>query len=105
VKLNFNYNSKFYGQDVIQSDFEERALIATYQDLGLIEQNKLTIISPKQKAKQFELIKHTKGNNGSNSVIEYEEKPVKNLNEMLVKETVAFYQTSSSQLKKKTYQK
>jgi len=104
-KLNFNYDSKFYGQNVLQNNFEERALIATYQDLGLIEQNKLTIISPKQKAKQFDLIKHTAENLNPNFAIEYEEKPVKKLDEILVKETVAFYQTSSSQLKKKNYQK
>jgi hypothetical protein len=30
-------------------------LIATYQDLGLIKDNVLTIISPKQRVKQFEL--------------------------------------------------
>lgn len=104
-KLNFDYNSKFYGQDVLKSNFEERALIATYQDLGLIKQNKLTVISPKQKAKQFELIPHPKKGIDSRFTIEYEEKSVEKPTEMLVKETIAFYQTSSSQLKKKHYQK
>ncbi|MEY4085808.1 MAG: hypothetical protein RL074_1595 [Bacteroidota bacterium] len=33
--LNFNYQSKFYGQDVLKADYKPRALIATYQDLGL----------------------------------------------------------------------
>ena len=42
--LNFNYQSKFYGQDVFQSDYKPRALIATYQDLGFIKDNVLTII-------------------------------------------------------------
>jgi phosphoglycerol transferase MdoB-like AlkP superfamily enzyme len=35
--LNFNYQSKFYGQDVMQADYKPRALIATYQDLGMIK--------------------------------------------------------------------
>jgi hypothetical protein len=35
--LNFNYQSKFYGQDVMQADYKPRALVATYQDLGMIK--------------------------------------------------------------------
>jgi phosphoglycerol transferase MdoB-like AlkP superfamily enzyme len=35
--LNFNYQSKFYGQDVMQADYKPRALIGTYQDLGMIK--------------------------------------------------------------------
>jgi hypothetical protein len=34
--LNFNYR-KFYGQDVMQADYKPRALIGTYQDLGMIK--------------------------------------------------------------------
>lgn len=102
--LNFNYTSKFYGQDANAPNFKERALIATYQDLGLIKQNKLTIISPKQKAKQFDLIPDTKVKD-QNFILKYEEKPVKKMDETLVKKTVAFYQTASIQLKQKKYQK
>lgn len=53
--LNFNYQSKFYGQDVLKLDYKPGALIATYQDLGLIKNNILTFISPKQKVKQLQL--------------------------------------------------
>ncbi len=102
--LNFNYTSKFYGQDVNVPYFEQRALIATYQDLGLIKQNKLTIISPKQKAKQFDLIPDTNVKD-QNFILKYEEKPVKKMDETLVKKTVAFYQTASILLKQKKYQK
>lgn len=102
--LNFDYKSKFYGQDVNNPNFEQRALIATYQDLGLIEQNKLTVISPKQKAKQFDLIPDTHSQN-ENFILKYEEKPVKRINEELVKETIAFYQTTSTILKEKKYEK
>ncbi|WP_136666569.1 LTA synthase family protein [Flavobacterium sp. H122] len=102
--LNFDYTSKFYGQDVNAPHFEQRALIATYQDLGLIEQNKLTVISPKQKAKQFDLIPDANAKN-ENFILKYEEKPVKKMDEILVKEAVSFYQTASIQLKHKRYQK
>jgi len=51
--LNFSYESKFYGQDVFKSDYKPRALIATYEDLGFIKDNILTIISPVKKAKKI----------------------------------------------------
>lgn len=53
--LHFDYESKFYGQDVFKAHYQPRAFIATYQDLGLIKKNVLTILSPKQKVKQFDL--------------------------------------------------
>lgn len=53
--LNFSYESKFYGQNVFNSYYKSRALIATYEDLGLIKDNILTIISPVKIAKQFAL--------------------------------------------------
>jgi phosphoglycerol transferase MdoB-like AlkP superfamily enzyme len=31
--LHFNYESKFYGQDIFQTDYKPRAFVATYQDL------------------------------------------------------------------------
>ncbi len=39
----------------LKPDYKPRAFIATYQDLGLIKDNVLTILSPKQQVKQFEL--------------------------------------------------
>ena len=42
--LNFKYQSKFLGQDVLKENFQPKAYIATYEDLGLIKDNYLTII-------------------------------------------------------------
>jgi phosphoglycerol transferase MdoB-like AlkP superfamily enzyme len=53
--LHFDYQSKFYGQDVMKTTYQPRAFIATYQDLGYIKDSVLTILSPKQKVKQFDL--------------------------------------------------
>jgi len=47
--LNFNYTSKFFGQDVLKTTYQPRAFIATYQDLGFIKNDVLTIISPVKK--------------------------------------------------------
>jgi len=103
--LNFNYQSKFYGQDVLKPDYKPRAFIATYQDLGFIKDNVLTIISPVRKAKQFELIQETKGNLPAEFQIFYQEKPLAKPNQKLIDETVSYYQTASYLLKNKKYQK
>ncbi len=103
--LNFNYQSKFYGQDVLQSDYKPRALIATYQDLGLIKDNVLTIISPKQQVKQFQLSLKPDQKMAPEFQLYYDQVLLKKERTDLVKETVSYYQTASDMLKKKKYQK
>ena len=103
--LNFNYHSKFYGQDVLQSDYKPRALIATYQDLGLIKDNVLTIISPKQQVKQFQLSLKSNQKMAPEFQLYYNQVLLKKERTDLVKETVSYYQTASDMLKKKKYQK
>jgi phosphoglycerol transferase MdoB-like AlkP superfamily enzyme len=103
--LHFNYQSKFYGQDVLQSDYKPRALIATYQDLGLIKNNILTIISPKQQVKQFQLTLKPDQKVAKDFQIYYNQVPVIKERTDLVNETISYYQTASDVLKKKKYQK
>lgn len=102
--LNFNYESKFFGQDVLKPDYKPRAFIATYQDLGLIKDNVLTILSPKQQVKQFDLQIKTKPGIAPEYQIDYNEIPMKTERTDLVNETISFYQTASDMLKKKKYQ-
>ncbi|HSD07721.1 LTA synthase family protein [Flavobacterium sp.] len=103
--LHFNYQTKFYGQDVLKSDYKPRALIATYQDLGLIKDNVLTILSPKQTVKQFQLTLKPDQKVAPEFQIYYNQVPLKKERTDLVNETVSFYQTASDILKKKNYQK
>jgi len=103
--LNFNYQSKFYGQDVLKSDYKPRALIATYQDLGLIKDDVLTIISPKQQTKQYQLILIPKKGLEDDFQLYYEELPLVKERPDLVNETISYYQTASDILKKKKYEK
>ncbi|SDW50145.1 LTA synthase family protein [Flavobacterium degerlachei] len=103
--LNFNYQSKFFGQDVLKADYKPRALIATYQDLGMIRDNILTIISPKQQVKQFQLTLLPKEGIEDDFQLYYDQKPLAKEREDLVNETISFYQTASDMLKKKKYQK
>jgi phosphoglycerol transferase MdoB-like AlkP superfamily enzyme len=103
--LNFNYQSKFYGQDVLKSDYKPRALIATYQNLGLIKDDVLTIISPKQQVKQFGLTVIPNSKLGPDFQVMYEEKLLEKERTDLVNETISYYQTASDMLQKKKYQK
>ena len=103
--LHFNYKSRFFGQDVLQSDYKPRAFIATYQDLGLIKDNVLTILSPKQQVKQFSLKMNSKPGIAPEYQIYYDEKCLKTERKDLIDETVSFYQTASDLLRKKKYQK
>lgn len=103
--LHFNYKSKFFGQDVFKSDYKPRAFIATYQDLGMIRDNILTILSPKQQVKQYQLSLIPKKGVSREYQIHYEEKALKTERTDLVNETISFYQTASDLLKRKGYQK
>ena len=96
--LNFKYQSKFLGQDVFSKNFEPKAYIATYQDLGLFKDNYLTIISPTKKVKQYSLSLQ-KSNNADDFKIFYDETPVKNTKQSLVDDCVSAYQSVSFWLK------
>ncbi|MGO4903863.1 LTA synthase family protein [Flavobacterium sp. W20_MBD1_R3] len=103
--LNFDYQSKFFGQDVLKPDYKPRALIATYQDLGLIKDNILTIISPKQTVKQFQLTLKPNQKVAPDFQIFFDQIPLTKQRTDLVNETISYYQTASDMLKKKNYQK
>ena len=103
--LNFKYQSKFFGKDVLKTNYIPRAFIATYQDLGYIKDDVLTIISPIKKTKQFDLIQQKNEALGTEYSIIYEEKPKTKIDVKLKKETIAIYQTASHILKTKKYEK
>jgi phosphoglycerol transferase MdoB-like AlkP superfamily enzyme len=103
--LNFKYKSKFFGKNVLKTNYIPRAFIATYQDLGYIKDGVLTIISPQKKVKQYDLIQQKNETLGPDYSIIYEEKPKTKIDVKLRKETIAIYQTASHILKTKKYEK
>ncbi|UOK41761.1 MULTISPECIES: alkaline phosphatase family protein [Flavobacterium] len=103
--LNFDYQSKFYGEDIMKASYDPRAFIATYQDLGLIKDDKLTIISPVKKVKQFDLVCKREKKLSGEFQIHFEEKQRKIIDKKLVNEAVSYYETASEMLKNKKYQK
>ncbi|WP_370899908.1 LTA synthase family protein [Chryseobacterium gossypii] len=96
--LNFNYKSKFLGQDVFKKEFQPKAYIATYQDLGFVKDGYLTIISPVRKIKQYTLLpKPAQSAPGFN--IYYDEQLRKKPDLKLVNETISAYQATSYWIK------
>ena len=96
--LHFKYDSKFLGQDIFSKNFQSQAYIATYEDLGLIKDNYLTIISPTRKVNQYSLSLQ-QSNNQEEFKIFYDEMPVKNLRQSLVDDCISAYQSVSFWLK------
>ena len=82
--LNWNYESKFFGKDIIKMKPEdERAFIANYQKLGYIKNDQLTILSPQQKVTSYKIDRHT-------GAIER-----KAVDKELLNEAVTYYQSAS----------
>ncbi|MCQ2145503.1 MAG: sulfatase-like hydrolase/transferase [Bacteroidales bacterium] len=53
--LGFEYDSMFYGRDILSDDFRQRAFMATYQDLGYYADGILTVLSPVRQTRQFKV--------------------------------------------------
>jgi len=51
--LHFRYESMFYGHDILDKTFHERAFIGNYQQLGYLEQNRLTLLFPNRHSKTY----------------------------------------------------
>jgi arylsulfatase A-like enzyme len=52
--LGFSYRSHFFGHDLLQaSGVEPRAFLATYQRLGLLERDTLTVLSPRRQVEAY----------------------------------------------------
>lgn len=98
--LNFSYQSKFLGQDVLKKEFQPKAYIATYQDLGLVKDGHLTIISPVKKVKQYSL-QLEPSNLAPEFKLHYDEKLIKNPEQKLVNDAISAYQSTSFWLKEK----
>lgn len=82
--LNWTYQSRFYGKDILAMEpQEERALIANYQKLGLLQRNQLQILKPVRQHRAYERA-------GPQS--EFHPRPE---NQDLLADTVAYYQTAS----------
>lgn len=80
--LNWNYESDFFGEDVLSPGYEERALVGTYRKLALIKKDKVMILSDQKKQSFYSW---SKTDNSLRSL------PMDNA---FLKETISWYQTA-----------
>ena len=57
--MNWSYKSKFYGEDILDKDFTQRAFIGNYQKLGYMKDNKLVVLSSDKTLAEYEIVKQT----------------------------------------------
>lgn len=104
--LHFNYDSKFLGQDVFSKNYVPRAYIATYQDLGFVKDNYLTVISPTKKIKQYQLFQKENKDQIQEYNIYYTENLVSEIaRKDLEEQTISSFQATSYWLKEKKLNK
>lgn len=78
--LNMDYTSKFFGKDILL-DHPDRALIGTYQKIGLLKNNLLTIQLPTKRTESYS--------------IEKDEQKACELDKSELKDAITYYQTAS----------
>ena len=83
--LNMSYRSEFYGCDVLNPTYHPRAFMATYQNLGYLEDSVLTVLSPIRKVEQFNV-------NRSEKYV-YTQNPIEKAKEPYLNRAIANYQT------------
>lgn len=84
--LNMDYDSHFYGRSIFDPGYINRAFIATYQDLGYLEGDTFTILSPVRRYEQYRVVP-TKAN-------PHHLEPAEETDTTLVDRAVYYYQTS-----------
>ncbi len=77
--LNFSYNSRFYGVDLLRNNLTPRAFIGNYQKLGLLSNDILTVLNAQKGFNQY------KDNDLQQEV-----------NEPLLLETITYYRNASN---------
>jgi phosphoglycerol transferase MdoB-like AlkP superfamily enzyme len=84
--LNFSYKSLFYGNNILDDSFKQRAFIGNYQKLGFLRDKKLTVLLPDKTIKAFRVKKQTLRS------VEYEDiKP----SQKDQTDTITYYQSAS----------
>ncbi|OOG65413.1 sulfatase [Rhodanobacter sp. B04] len=87
--LNFSYRTRFFGQDVFQlSPGEGHALPGTYEKLGYLRGDVLTVLEPQRKLEQLKPDFATG-----------DATPVQPQNQALIDQTIAYYQVASELFK------
>jgi len=88
--LNFSYRTRFFGQDVFQLPPKQgHALPGTYEKLGYLREDALTVLEPQRKLEQFKPDYATG-----------DATPINPQNQTLIDQAVSYYQVASEQFRR-----
>lgn len=90
--FNWDYKSKFYGNNILSQNFVQRAFIGNYQKLGFLKNNNLTILEPNKSVHEYEVINQTLYDNKYKAIA---------LNKNDEKDAITYYQSASYMYKHK----
>ncbi|MEC4684433.1 MAG: LTA synthase family protein [Nitrospirota bacterium] len=54
--MNWSYESKFYGKNILNEKFYERAFIGTYQKLGFLRNRRLLVLEPDRSVHEYSIV-------------------------------------------------
>lgn len=77
-----------YGVNILSKDYTPRAFLATYQDLGYLEGDTLTVLSPGKRMEQFKIVIDSDGN----EMLQKLDNP----SNSLIRKSIANYQTAAA---------
>lgn len=102
--LHFSYRSKFIGEDIFKQSYRPRAFMATYQDLGCLQDSVLTVLSPVRQVKSYQIrpVRDTTMVQ-EDFISKFDELPV-SPTDSLKKAAISYYQTTTWLLEKRKYQ-
>lgn len=80
------YKSPFYGRSIFEEGYTERAFVATYQDLGYVEGDLLTILSPVKRVRQLRIVPTEENPHAL--------EPVEQIDSTVLHHAIAYYQYS-----------
>lgn len=80
--LNWNYESDFYGQNILDKNFEPRAFLGTYLKLGYMKKNEIMVLSNQKKNHLY------KWDESTNNLTKIP------MNESFLKESISMYQSA-----------
>ncbi len=84
--MNWSYESEFYGKDILDKKFRERAFIGTYQKLGFLRNKRLVILEPDRSVHEYNIV-----NQGLRSIKYKEITPLKKDES----DAITYYQSAS----------
>lgn len=86
ARLGISYQALFYGRDALAADYQPRAFLATYQDLGYLDGDVLTVLSPVRRVRQYKVGRDAEG---------FTEKKMTSVDTLRLRRAAALYQTSA----------